>query len=261
MIWGELCEKRLHYALGAFSGQLAGVADTNNARDAVGYLNFRPVEGLNIGGSASYGSQAFPGETLPLRTSIQTSENDEAAEAASSVFLEFEDDVELLGPRIQAAVHLAWYRRQLSFESEVQYGEATFQTPDGSSRFAAVGYHATAAWFLTGEEVSDRSIVKPLRRFDPASGDYGPGAIELFCRFSNFAIGEEVFSEGLANPDDWTRRVSTVDLGWNWYANRFVKFYFDWQLSLYDDPVLIVPETGERTKRNNLFWLRGQIFF
>jgi phosphate-selective porin OprO/OprP len=261
MIWGELFENQLEYAVGAFSGQLAGLADTNETRDAVAYINTRPTRHLNVGGSLALGNQVFPGEALPLRTSIQSSENDEAAQAASSVFLEYEEGVELLGARRQGALHLAWYGGPFSLESEFQVGEFRFRTPEGAPRLPVRGYHMTTSCFLTGETIINRSLVVPLAPFNPAEGDWGPGAIEAFFRFSHLTLGEEVFTEDLADPDDWTRSLSTVDLGWNWYPNRYVKFYFDWQMSIYDTPVLIDRETGETTSQSHLFWLRAQIFF
>ena len=220
-----------------------------------------PSWNLNIGGSLALGNQAFPGETLPLRTSIQASENDAAAQAASSVFLEFEEDVVYSGARRQAALHLAWYGGPLSLESEFQAGEFRFRTPEGRPLLSVTGYHVAAGYFLTGEEVTDRSVVVPRCPFDPAAGVWGPGAVEAFCRFSHLNLDDEVFTEGLADPDDWTRQISLVDLGWNWYPNRYIKFYFDWQISLYDTPVLIEPETGETTRQSHLFWLRAQVYF
>jgi phosphate-selective porin OprO/OprP len=235
----------------------------------VGYLNFRPFrnmgssmwENLNIGGSASYGDQAFPGETLPLRTSLQSSENDEAAQSASAVFLEFEDDVVALGGRDQGALHLAWYYEQLSFESEVQVGQFDYYRGDKSTEVPVTGYQLALSYFITGEEVTGRTLVIPDHPFNPASGSTGPGAIEPYVRYSYLELGEQVFEDELANEHDWTRRISMVDLGWNWYPNRYVKFYFDWQISMYGSPVLINEEKDHRVKTNQLFWLRAQVFF
>lgn len=269
MLWGVLNEGQVQYAIGAFFGQLSGLADNNTTRDGVGYLNVRPfrgsgndwLENVNIGGSVGVGKQVYANTPLPLRTSLQSSENDEAAQAASSVFLEFNDDVVLLGDRDQAALHLAWYVGSLSLESEAQVGRFDYATPQGTTRLSAAGYHVGFGYFVTGEQISGRTIVKPLRPFDPASGRWGPGAWEPYFRFSRLTLGPEVFSRHLADEADWTRQLSMIDLGWNWYPNRFVKFYCDWQVSLYDTPVLLNREQDLRSRQNNLLWLRAQIFF
>jgi phosphate-selective porin OprO/OprP len=269
MAHGDLNEGATQYAIGAFSGQLTGVADTNTTRDLVGYINLRPfhedtnsaLRNLNIGGSGSFGRQDYATELLPLRTSIQSSENDEAAAAASSVFLEFEDNVEIVGSRSTGALHLSWYQDQWSFESEVQYGQFETKTHSGNPHITALGYHLTAACFITGEEVEDRSTVVPLSPFDPAGGRFGTGAIEPFAQYSYLTLDDEVFTAGLADPDDWTRTVSTVDVGWNWYPNRYIKFYLDWQIALYDTPVLLHPDTDERSTTSHTFWARGQVYY
>jgi len=269
MAHGDLDEGACHYAFGAFSGQLAGVADTNTTRDLVGYINKRPfhedvnsvLQNLNVGGSASWGRQDYPGEPLPLRTSIQASENDEAAAAASSIFLEFADDVEFIGDRATAALHLSLYVDQWSFESEFQYGRFQARTPTDNPYLDALGYHVGASCFITGEEVDGRTIVVPDDPFDPAAGIYGTGAIEPFARYSHLTLDDTVFTAGLADPQEWTRTASTVDLGWNWYPNRYIKFYFDWQIALFASPVLIDPDTSEMTDINHTFWARGQVFF
>ncbi len=269
MVWGNVNDGAMQYAVGAFSGQLSGLADNNTSRDGVAYLNFRPfrnngeseVGNWNIGGSVAVGNQAYPTAPLPLRTSLQASENDEAAQAASSIFLEFNDDVQLSGARNQAALHLAWYYRSLSFESEAQVGRFDFSLHDTTTALSVAGYHVTAGYFLTGEEITERTIVKPLRPFDPAKGIWGPGAFEPFARYSRLSLGKDVFEKDLADARDWTRQLSLIDLGVNWYPNRFVKFYLDWQVSLYDSPVLINHETDEHVRQNYLVWLRAQIFF
>ncbi len=267
MLWGELRDGQVQYAVGAFSGQLSGLADTNTTRDLVAYFNARPFRNsrnfryFNVGISGAYGDQAFPGEALPLRTSIQSSENDEAASAASSVFLEFDEDVEAIGRRNQGALHAAWYLGGMSLESEVEVGKFGYQKDDASSKLFVFGYHVTGSYFLTGEQVTGRDIVIPNRPYSPRDNLYGPGAIEPFVRYSYLKLGDEVFADGLADEDDWTRSLSMIDTGVNWYPNRYVKLYLDWQLSLYDSPVLINAETDKRVRESHTLWARLQVFF
>lgn len=269
---GQLFDGRLQYAAGGFDGRLVGVADDNTTRDAVAYLNLKPfllsnrfpsLRHLNVGVSGFLGQQVAPQAPLPLRTSIQSSENDEAARAASSVFLEFFDDVVAFGGRSGSAVHLAWYARGLSLEAEWQGGRQHYLRPPSRSLVAvpASGMHLTTSYFLTGEVVSGRGYVDPLRPFDPARGRWGPGAVELFARFSRLELGESVFSGGLSNPVEWTRELGLVDLGLNWYLTRYLKIYFDWQHSSYATPVLLNPFQDRFSRSNNLFWIRGQLYF
>lgn len=272
MAHGYLADGRVQYAIGGFDGRVSGLADNNNTRDAVAYLNTRPflrseqlpaLRFLNLGGSIFGGRQIVPQEPLPLRTSLQSSENDDGARAASAVFLEFEPDVSPLGRRSAVAVHSAWYHRHLSLEAEWQSGEfqyGKFGRP-GRTNVPISGFHVSLGYFLTGETVEDRSTVVPLRPIDLHRGRFGPGAIELFARYSQLELGEAVFSAGLADPNEWTRKVYMADVGFNWYLNRFVKFYVDWQLPNYASPVLVNPLDDRFSRHSNLFWVRCQIYF
>ncbi|WP_169978827.1 porin [Tautonia rosea] len=274
MAWGYLGDGRLEYAVGGFSGGILGIADTNSTREAAGYLNWRPfllterfprLRYLNLGGSIAGGQTIRDNEErpMPLRTSIQATENSREASAASISFLDFEEDVRMFGDRFQGALHLAYYGGGWSFESEVQAGRYQYEKLGLSLRpsVPVIGYHLTAARFLTGEEPHARTTIVPLRPFAPTQGLYGPGAIEVFARISQLQLGREVFDFELANEEFWTRDIVMTDIGFNWYANRYVKFYFDWQRSAFGSPVLLNERSGTRRSSSDLFWIRCQIWF
>lgn len=272
LLHGRFNEGRFQYAMGGFDGRIDGLADNNTTRDAVGYFNWRPFlntarderwGGLNLGGSIAGGLSVLPTELLPLRNSIQATENDEAAAAASISFLEFEEGVAGFGDRFQGALHTAYYGGGWSLEAEAQAGTFQFLKPGLPIRpkVPVLGYHVTAAYFLTGEEVRDRSVVHPLRPYDPFQGQYGPGAIEPFARFSQLSLGDEVFKFGLVDPEKWTNNAFMTDVGFNWYLNRYVKIYFDWQHTFFGSPVELNALTGKRSRVSDLFWIRFQVWF
>jgi phosphate-selective porin OprO/OprP len=270
MALGKVWDQRLEYAVGGFAGQLSGLADTNETRDGVAYINARPfllrddvplLRFLNVGGSISLGTQPFGSAPLPLRTAIQSSENDEAAKGASPIFLDFFPDVQARGARRQGALHLAWYGAGWSLESEAQLGTFTYIRGDRATAVPVQGFNVALSYFVTGEVVERRTIVVPLQPFDPVSGHWGTGAWEPFVRVSHLHLGHEVFTGGLANADDWSNSASTLDLGANWYPNRFIKFYLDWQHCVFGQPVLINESTGRKSRLNDLLWLRAQISF
>ncbi|WP_337177037.1 porin [Paludisphaera sp.] len=268
---GRLFDERLQYAVGGYGGHLAGLADENTTRDAVAYVNFKPflqterfplLRDLNLGVSGYLGAQAIPQHPLPLRTSLQSSENDEAARRATSIFLEFNEDAYLSGPHEAGAAHLAWYVGGMSFEAEWQTSRDRYTRAGIPFRLFSIpvtGSHFTLAYFITGERVRDRSRVDPLRPFDPTRNSWGPGAVELFARFSDLQLGEEVFRAGLADRERWTRGMGMTDVGLNWYLTSYLKIYLDWQRSYYDTPVELDP--GRRSGVNDLFWIRGQLYY
>jgi phosphate-selective porin OprO/OprP len=48
-------------------------------------------------------------------------------------------------------------------------------------------------------------------------------------RYTQLNLGDNVFKDGLANRELWTNNIGLLDLGVNWYPNRWIKFYLDWQ--------------------------------
>jgi hypothetical protein len=57
----------------------------------------------------------------------------------------------------------------------------------------------------------------------------------------------------------WTNHAKMVDVGANWYRNKFVKVYFDWEHAMFGNPVFSSP--GHSQKSNDLFWIRTQLYF
>jgi phosphate-selective porin OprO/OprP len=267
---GRLLDDRLQYAVGGFDGHLVGVADNNSTRDAVGYINFKPfansdrwrlLKNLNFGVSGYLGQQVRPQRPLPMRTSLQSSENDEAAQQATSLFLAFNEDAYLLGGHSALAAHIAWYVGGLSFEAEWQGGRDHYNRADAFNPVSVPvkGNHFTASYFLTGEQVVARRRVDPLRPYDPVHNAWGPGAFEPFARYSSLSLGDAVFKAGLADPNVWTRSIGLTDVGLNWYPTSFIKVYFDWQHSMYGSPVQL--NKDHKSSVNDLFWIRGQLYY
>ena len=272
MAWGRAREGRLDWALGGFNGHLTGLADNNPNQEAVGYFNLRPFLGsdrfpalrhLNVGASGAIGQVARNEAPLPLRTSVQAAENDEATTDASAVFLNFNEGTVYQGDRLFGAVHLAYYYRGLSFESEWNIGRFQMTRPGlrNKPEIPVQGFHTTLAYFVTGEEIERRTTVVPLRPFRPFSGEWGPGAIEPFVRYSQLNLGDILFKDDLANGSSWTNDVSMVDLGVNWYPNRWIKFYLDWQHAAFGSPVLVNEAKGIFGRSTDLFWVRCQVYF
>jgi phosphate-selective porin OprO/OprP len=272
MAWGKAFDSRLDWALGGFNGHLSGVTDNNPDLAAVGYFNLRPflnsdaypaLRNLNVGASGALGQVVRDEAPLPLRTSVQAAENDAATTDASAVFLNFNDTTVYHGNSDFAAVHLAYYYGGLSFESEWNIGQFQMSRPGLRTKpeIPVQGFHAMCSYFITGEQIERRTTVVPIRPFRPFSGEWGPGAIEPFVRYSQLDLGDIVFRDGLANGNDWTNNVYMIDLGVNWYPNRWIKFYLDWQHAAYGSPVLINETRNFFSRSSDLFWLRCQVYF
>jgi phosphate-selective porin OprO/OprP len=77
-------------------------------------------------------------------------------------------------------------------------------------------------------------------------------------------LGRQVFTAGLADPNLWTNNVQLIDVGVNWYLNKFVKIYFDWEHAIFASPVLAAVNSNGAAlfhTTSDLFWLRFQFYY
>lgn len=270
-LWGQLLKKRLDYAVGIFDGPRNQQLDFNAAKDVIAYLNVRPFEEnpalealkwFNFGGSVDFGNQNNPVYPTALRTSVSGTNNPGAFTAAPS-FLQWNNNVIERGDRALWSLHAAYFYKSLSLVGEWQGGFADYGLTNpnspGRTRVPLGGGYVAAGYFLTGEVVNRRSQVQPRKPFDLRKKSFGLGAFELETRYSLLTMGDQVFTGGLADPNLWTNRVETIDLGVNWYMNEYVKIYLDWQHAEFGSAVLYAP--GKLQSSSDLFWVRGQIYF
>ena len=262
-VWGQFFEKRLDYAVGIFNGNPNSYLDTNDSKDVAAFLNFRPfgnqkgslLENFNFGGSTNFGNRN--GSPIPnvLRTTAGNATSGES-------FLAYNQDVRESGDRAMWDLHAALYYKHLSLLSEWGSGFqnlAHLANLGNHSRVPVDSFYVQGGYFITGETVSARGALKPLRPFDLRKGKRGPGAIELTSRYDLLQIGQQVFDRGFADPNLWSNRVYTINAGINWYPTQYTKVYLGWEHTEYGDPVQYRPGALQLT--NNLFWLRFQVYF
>ncbi|MFO0891292.1 MAG: porin [Isosphaeraceae bacterium] len=271
MAWGFLFDDRLDYAAGVFNGSRNSFQSLNNAADFIGFLNARPFQDsealwfaqfLNLGTSVAYGYQDQP--PVPMSFRVGAVSPDAAVPGVATVpFLILQPGVIERGNRLLGSVHGAYYFRGLSLLGEWQYGYNSYATAARPSPVTVPvsGYYVTAAYFLTGEHVESRTMIRPRRPLIPTSKTQsrGPGAWEAVARVSELRLGESVFTGGFADPNLWSNSALTTELGVNWYWNEHFKIYMFWLHGEFGDPVLTRPGGFQQTA--DLFWLRMQLWF
>lgn len=267
-VHGEILNESVDYAVCLANGGRNSYVDENSSKDLLCYLNVRPfanagpewLEYLNIGGSIANGMQQQLALPHDFRTSASASDSPGNLQAMPS-FLRLDLDVTESGLKQLTEIHGALYSGSLSLLGAWDNGFNTygFIGSDQKVRLDTSGWHIQAGYFLTGETLTQRGFIEPLSPFDLRKGKRGTGAIEVHARFDRFGVAPEVFSSGLADGTRWTNSVNTIDVGVNWYLNKYTKIYFDWQHCLYGQPVSMEP--GHPHSVNDLFWLRTQIYF
>ena len=270
MGWGSLFDNRLEYAVGSFNGQRNGFTAFNSHQDIMAFLSFKPFEqnsdsflqNLQVGGSLDAGIENNPLSPAVLTTSSPATPFPLTQGSAAVPFLAFSDGVRERGYRALWELHVAYYYGGLSFLGAWDSGFQDYA--HGSSgpppiRVPTGGYFAQVGYIMTGETIRDRTLIEPLNPFDLRPGHFGLGALEVTARFSELTLGRQVFTGGLADPNLWSAQAQMVDIGLNWYLNKFVKIYLDWEHAIFATPVFYGP--GGFQKSNDLYWVRCQVFF
>ncbi|WP_422930446.1 porin [Singulisphaera sp. PoT] len=275
MAMGNLFEQRLEYAVGTFNTQRNSYQAFDGRQDVMAFLNFKPfydreegffLRDLNFGGSVDAGKENQAAVPEVLRTNSAPSAMGETTSsgvnAATLPFLAFNPNVRELGMRALWELHAAYYYKGLTLLGAWQSGHESYAL-GGTGRPTRIpinGWYAQAGYILTGETIRDRTLIDPLRPFDLRRGKFGLGAFELTARYSMLHLDRKVFSAGLADPDLWTNQVGMTDVGFNWYLNKYIKIYFDWEHAAFGSPIYYRPGPL-RQITSDLFWLRSQVYF
>ncbi len=274
MALGTFFEDRASYAVGVYNGPRRSFGDFKSSKDLIGYFNFRPFllnesmpafKYLNIGGSFDAGYQDNP---TAQPTYFETANDQTSGTGATSVsptFLVLNKNVTELGQRVEWAAHMAWYYKSFLLLSEYGGTRAGYSTTNSATSTPVnfEGFMVQASYFITGEQMTRRvNVVKPRRDFTfdfLKGGAFNPGAIELHARFAQLNIGNNVFTAGFADPNQWTNNVWVTDIGANWYLNFYTRVFLDWQHAEFGNPVQLGGNKFGST--TDIYWLRFQVFF
>lgn len=273
MGWGEMFDQRLEYNVGVFDGPRNSYQDYNASKDVMSLINFKPfllregsiLQNWNIGGSVDYGYQGQgPDRPDVLRTSVNASSANLASNSATNEsgvpFLAFNPNVREQGMRQLWELHSALYYKGLSLLSAWDSGIESYAKNGAYPVSVPVsGYFVQAAYLVTGETLKGPAVIDPIHPFNLKAGKFGLGAFEPTARYSYLSLGNQVFTYGLADPNLWSNTASMVDVGLNWYLNKFVKIYFDWEHAMFGSPVYYAP--GHWQKTSDMYWIRFQLYF
>jgi phosphate-selective porin OprO/OprP len=266
MAFGRLAQNTLDYAVGIYNGTSNGFLDQDNEKDFAAFANWKPfgveqntlLENFNIGGSVYGGQQDHVPVPQTFRTIVPTTGN----AIAGVPFLSLNNNVINSGPKVFWDLHAAWFYQQLAVLGEWGSGFEDYaftSNPAARTHLGVESFYLQASYLLTGETRSSIGIVKPRCPFDIRKGKFGIGAIEPFVRYEYLDISNKVFTNGLSDPNLWANRMFQTHVGFNWHLTQYVKFYFDWNHSEFNQPVLFSP--GRRQLTSETFMARIQLYF
>jgi phosphate-selective porin OprO/OprP len=270
MLYGKFWDQRFDYAFGLFNGPQRSFQDTNNFKTMHLYTDVQPfmlgdvdvLRHLHFVNAGYYGRENDPLEPNSFHTA-----NDETTtpnvDNVSPLFLRFDPAARLLGERAAYSSELVWYYRSATALWRYDNAVITFAHPVGqtvqTTRVPFQGFSIANTYFITGEEITRRKELHPLRDFDLRSPWQNPGAIETYFRVSYLSAGSQIFASGLSDPNLWARKAVVTDLGINWYLNPLIQVRFDWQHSQFNNPVQLT--ATRKTSEFDMFWIRTQLFY
>ncbi len=217
----------LEYGVGFYNG--TGGDDTTSDKDAALRLVVHPWRGLQFGASGTAGRQEINVSDEELRTE---------ARVPWATFLpgtEIEDE------RVRLGAEAAFLEGPFAASAELiqvreEVNETTVDFAGGYVQASCVLTGEGKSW--KGERVRLWKGVKPER---PFLKDPDLGAWQLTARWSRLDVDRDLTPFVTNNP----RRIDSITVGVNWYANEFVKAKVNVLRTVYDEDVVLAGETRD----------------
>ncbi len=269
MVHGQkLFDNHLDYAVSISDGEINGDTDTNDSKDVVGRIAWRPfapadcweyLGGLQLGVSASAGDQDESISPASLRT------------PAGVRWFSYNATVRGDGMRTRWSPEISYFLGGFGFAAQYLHEEQDMR-PNTAGPGALVnvdvpmdGYYFLATYLLTGEERTSYSQpIDPITPFNPCCPLACPGAWELVFRLSDLRIDDGVFAPGatrLADPALFSNEAHELTLGLNWYLNKSVRAQFNWEHAWFEDPVRLASGSHGLLDKQDTLMARFQVIF
>ena len=269
MAFGRLFANTFDYNVGIFNGARNGLLATQNGKYVAGLLNWHPFDArsdtlfsnLNLGVSFLAGNNSQPDVPAVFRTIVPTAGNS----TLGVPFMTLNSNTLESGPMAFWDAHLGYFYRGLGLISEYMGGYQGYAlntnqaTRTRVTRVPVQTYYVQGSYLLTGETRSGVGMVRPFSPFNLKKGKEGIGAWEVFTRYNFMDIGNQIFTGGIASPNGSANRLSTVNVGFNWYLTQWTKFVFDWQHADFNRPVTY--NVGKTQLNSNTLLGRLEIYF
>jgi len=246
---GDLGGGVFSYAAAVLNGVVDGASadlSTGDARDAAlrGFLRpFRkaggPLKGLGLGIAATFGRQQ--GVLPAYRTPGQV------------VFFNYVQGAVADGHRTRLSPQANFYGGPVGVIFEYAQSTQRVRKDPVSADVTNQAWQVAASWLITGEAATPTGV-RPRKPFDPRKGQWG--AFELAARVHGLTVGDEAFSQGLADIKKSARQATAWGVVLNWYATRNVRYVLNFEQTKFDGGA----PTGNREKETMIFF-RAQLAF
>lgn len=261
-LFGDFSGGAIAYQVGVFNGVPdggSGDLDSNDGKDLAGRVFFQPfIAGTSVAKNLGFGIAASTGEqegtvAAPGLPTLRTQ--------AQQTFFGYRTDGTAAGTtiadgdRTRVSPQLYWYTSRFGIlseyvvsQQEVTRGAVTEELEHDSWQVAAS--------FTFGGSPSFRGV-QVKKPFDPAAG--GWGALEIKARVAELDVDDDAFPL-FASPTSAASLAESWGLGLNWYLNRSLRVYLDYEETSFEGGAAAGTLTADRPDEKILF-SRFQISF
>jgi phosphate-selective porin OprO/OprP len=259
----QMCDDRFEYAVAVSNGEInggTGNTDTNDHKDLNARVAVRPfndddwdlLRHLQFGVSGGVGIENESISPTKLTT------------PATVPWLVYSTGVMAEGERTRLSPELVYFYHSFGFASQYYHEEQQIATSATATaaRVPFDGYYVMATYLLTGEERHEYTQqIDPIHPFAIATPFACPGAWEAVARVSRLTVGEDMFTDHLADPTKYSSGALESTVGFNWYWNKWVRAQFNWEHAHFDDPVALGNASHPLTNHQDTLYCRFQFIF
>ena len=257
-LFGDLAGGNVSWAAGVFNGVVdggSGDLDGNDGKDYAARLFFQPFladngswKGLGFGVAAITGDQqgtltstGLAAYRTPGQQTFFSYRSD--GTAAGTVIAD--------GERFRLTPQAHLYRGPFGLLTEYAISRQEVRRGTVAAELENTALQVTASWVFGGEPTY--RAVSPKKPFDREAGTWG--AFEVAARYNRLELDDDTFPL-FANPASAAEAAEAWSLGLNWYLNRNVRIYLDYERTTFEGGAA----TGDREDESVLF-SRFQISF
>lgn len=239
LLYGSVGTGVVDYAFGLFNGGPDGASidnDTNDGKDLAGRVFLTPfkstdltaLKGLSFGLAGTIGDQEGTAAASGL-PSIKTSGQQTVFAYKSST--NATDTAYANGARSRISPQLYYTVGAFGLLGEYVISEQEVTKTKKTGSVKNEGWQLAGSYVLTGESPSLKGVVKPLRSFDLAKGNWG--AFELAARLGELDIDDTAFTQGYADSKKSVAKAHNIGAGLNWYLTRNTRTSLDYEITSF----------------------------
>lgn len=225
----------LEYALAVLNGVADGTNDDEDFNDGVDVVArlfatpwaphmYSPLRGLGFGAAGTWGRDQGDPDDEDRLPSYETSGDRD--------FFRWDGDSYADGDHYRVSPQMSWFEGPVGLLGEyvLSSQQVANDDVDERGRVSNQAWQVRTTWMLTGERATMEDVV-PNAPFDFGGGDWG--AFELALRWSSLDVDPEVFEKEFANPERSARHADALGMAINWYLNRHVALYLNYERTMF----------------------------